>query len=58
MTLDKLKIYIEKDIKRLEKEQAAEIARLPKMGKEKTTTLTYLVTRKHTLKEILKLLPE
>lgn len=57
MTTKKLVAYIKSDIKRLDKEQFSEMKKLSgKYSGLGTVTLDYLVTRKHTLKEILSLI--
>jgi len=58
MTKSALKAYIEKDIRKLEREQNAERIRIDapkKQTQHSSELLTYLVTRKNTLKEILAL---
>lgn len=54
MTKIKLREYIQKDIQRLEREQY-------KLGQSKSKTShelkIYVISRKHTLKEVLNLLP-
>lgn len=59
MTKEKLKSYIQKDLRKLDKEQKAEVKKIdaPKKGiQHSIELLAYLVSRKNTLKEILSLL--
>lgn len=56
MTIEELKLFIQKDIKKLKKERAAITPIKP--STENETMRNYLAARQHTLMEILDYLPE
>ncbi len=56
MTKTKLKAYIQKDIRKLEKEQKELVGKIKHGNDTRAYRRDYLITRKHTLKEILSLI--
>lgn len=48
--------YIKLDISRLEREQKAETKRIKNLNEKQSQLLTYIISRKATLKEILPLI--
>ncbi len=56
MTKNKLRAYIQKDLRKLAKERGDLLPEIKHRNDTKVYRLDYLITRQHTLKEILSLI--